>query len=81
MYREKLETFESILKKVNVRLRIILSVLKAPLLLHWECVLSLLQPSNAESHPGLLSTKSWKVSMEVEGIQDLRTGLFSSGQQ
>lgn len=43
MYREKLETFESILKKVNVRLRIILSVLKAPLLLHWECVLSFLQ--------------------------------------
>lgn len=81
MYREKLETFESILKKVNVRLRIILSVLKAPLLLHWECVLSFLQPSNAESPPGLLSTKSWKVSVEVEGIQDLRTGLFSSGQQ
>lgn len=45
MYREKLETFESILKKVNVRLRIILSVLKAPLLLHWECVLSFLHPA------------------------------------
>lgn len=30
------------------------------------------QPTNAESHPGLLSTKSWKVSMEVEGIQDLK---------
>lgn len=59
-----------------MRLKSIFSVLKAPLLLHWECVLSLLQPTDAVSHPGLLSTKRWKVSMEIEGIQDLEQGIF-----
>lgn len=70
MYIEKLETFESILKKYIRDLEYLECAEGTIVTLLGMCPL-IYQPTSAVSLTVLLSTQSWKIPVEFEGIQGL----------